>query len=380
MISKRRVYYVSGFDPRGASFYHRLFREESRKHARLTGADITTQKRQRDSAIVNSWQIKADWGNDSITCDYRFLCWDDLIRAHWAPSLPHLIVRAIPMYGWHLRHGLFKKFRAAGRGPYLSSILPMLYALTCLLISAAAVATVAWMAQSLLGLWPVTVVLAAAAGVALLQQAKKRGEQLNVWWILQTYMFLATWGRKPIPELNERAKAFAALIEQEQHADPVEEIVLVGHCVGSIVAVEIVSELYKLGSQLPKQQLTLVTLGQCIPYVSYAHGADHFRRALSNIACTVDTHWLDMGARADPLCFQQINPAEAEGIPLKPPGQPLKTTVRPYLMYGTAAYNALKKNKLRLHFQYLMSSDLLTAYDYFRLTTGPEPVREQHHD
>jgi hypothetical protein len=32
----------------------------------------------------------------------------------------------------------------------------------------------------------------------------------------------------------------------------------------------------------------------------------------------------------------------------------------------------MKRKRLRLHFQYLMASELPADYDYFRITAGPE--------
>ena len=78
-----------------------------------------------------------------------------------------------------------------------------------------------------------------------------------------------------------------------------------------------------------------------------------------------------MGARADPLCFQQVNPAEAEGVSLLNKNVPYRFVVKPYNMFDTEKYQTLKRNKMRIHFQYLMAADNKTDFDYFEIVTGP---------
>jgi hypothetical protein len=39
-------------------------------------------------------------------------------------------------------------------------------------------------------------------------------------------------------------------------------------------------------------------------------------------------------------------------------------------MFNARGYRALKRDKFRMHFQYLMASRLLVEYDYFKITAG----------
>ena len=40
-------------------------------------------------------------------------------------------------------------------------------------------------------------------------------------------------------------------------------------------------------------------------------------------------------------------------------------------MFAPAVYDELKRDKRRLHLQYLMAGDLPAEYDYFAITAGP---------
>ena len=37
---KRKVFYLGGFDPRGVSFHHQMYREQAAQYARLSGERV----------------------------------------------------------------------------------------------------------------------------------------------------------------------------------------------------------------------------------------------------------------------------------------------------------------------------------------------------
>ena len=82
-VRRRRVLYVSGFDPRGASFYHRMLRDEAAKHATMAGEPIDIGTRRTVSPIVQAWTVAGGSGSDAVETVYEFLRWDDIVREHW---------------------------------------------------------------------------------------------------------------------------------------------------------------------------------------------------------------------------------------------------------------------------------------------------------
>ncbi len=57
LIQQRHVFYFSGFDPRGSSFYYRLYRNEAKKQSAVSGMKPTVSPRQRHSPTRHSWNI-----------------------------------------------------------------------------------------------------------------------------------------------------------------------------------------------------------------------------------------------------------------------------------------------------------------------------------
>lgn len=367
----RRVYYISGFDPRGARFYHRLFRDESKKSGAVSGGVIETGRRKVLDDVITQWQVDSIWGKDAYKIDYRFMTWDDVMKSYWISNVWMLILKSMPMYFNHIKIRLFPKFKKAGRGPYFCSVYPLVFCSLSLLLSASAGLLIYMLIFWLFSQVWLAGVLSILAVYFVIKYAMRLGENLNVWWILQTYYFISQWSEKPLPDLQSKMQQFSERIIQDQAESPVDEIVVVGHCVGSMLAVEVMANIANLNHDNLKGRLSVLTLGQCIPYLSYAPKAIHFRHALQRFANNKVFPWFDMGAVADPLCFQQVNPAMAEGIAVEDESVPCRFTVRPYNMFTAEKYKTLKKNKLHMHFQYLMAADIKTDFDYFEIVTGP---------
>ena len=374
----RRVYYISGFDPRGARFYHRLFREESKKSAALSGAKIETGKRKVLDNDITQWQVDAVWDGQPYKIDYRMMTWDDAMKRYWVNNVWVLILKTMRMYFAHMKSGIFAKFKRAGIGPFYFSLYPFVYCISGLLIAVllglftyvlvSAVSSRVWLA----------VIFGMAAAYLFLRFAVKIGEKMGVWWVMQSTFLHGRWSEKPLPELERKTQVFAERIIQDQIDSPVNEIILVGHCTGAMLTVAVMSKILDLQHDGLKNKLSVMTLGQSIPYLSYSAHAHHFRKMLQAFANNKLFPWFDMGARVDPLCFQQVNPAEADGVLLEDANVPYRLAVRPYKMFSKEKYNILKKNKLRMHFQYLMAADIATDYDYFEIVTGPPAKLESY--
>ena len=47
-------------------------------------------------------------------------------------------------------------------------------------------------------------------------------------------------------------------------------------------------------------------------------------------------------------------------------------------MFDAADYRALRRDKFRMHFQYIKAADRPVAYDYFRITAGARTLADRH--
>lgn len=370
-VKTRRVYYVSGFDPRGPGYYHRLYRQEADKQAAMLGVEITTGPRTRRSEHASAWRVDANWKGRTVSTEYQFLHWDDIVRGNWERNLARLAWAGLVSIVQYARSGAWAQLRRDFRGPFLSSIYPHACLCFIMLLALMGGLAVTGLVAHASGHGAAGVVAGGITAAALCMMGVRLANRSAVFWLLRIYEFVGAWNDAKQRQVEARADELARHILDEQDRAPCDEVLLIGHSVGSIVAVMIGARFASLSRANEHGNLSLLTLGQCIPLLGMQPAAEAFRTSLRTLAEHRDLPWLDMNARADALAFSQVNPLEASGVAGAALGRPVAQVVRPFRMFDDAAWAKIRRDKMRLHFQYLMASDLPNQYDYFRMTAGP---------
>ena len=382
-VKTRRVFYISGFDPRGGRHYHHLYRSEAQKQASLNGGTFAVGARSKTNGPYSAWPIRSTWGQDIHDCDYQFLAWDDLVRQHWHQSIPTTVLRCLSFYGAGLLSGGFNRVRKLSRGAFFTGVLPLL-AFTLLPLLAVALGILAFELLHSRSL-PVYGAIAGLATVAAVLFASLRLlHHLGLLWLLRTYAFIEHWSNDPLPELEQRLESMADHILACHQKDPLEETLIIGHSIGTILAVCVVARLLEKttrplspgSSPVPLPGFHFLTLGNCIPLLALLPAAAAFRNRLALLASAPRIPWSDVSAPPDPLCFFQTNPFTVSNLPCEAPAYPRLCSARVFRMFKPETYKTIRWNKVRLHFQYLMAAELHTGYDFFAITAGPRPVEE----
>jgi len=277
------------------------------------------------------------------------------------------------MYADYLRAGGFSKVRQISNPAFLTGLFPVAFlALLGLGSSAVFFGTQHWVGAS-----TGSPLAGSAAGLALCSllavPALKRANRLGILWLLRTFAFIHRWSSGQLPELDQRINAMAEHILQCHRADPAQETLLVAHSVGCLLSVCVAARLLEISAPpFPAASLAnihLLTLGQCIPLISLLPQAASFRTNLLALSTQSRLPWTDVSAKADPLCFFRSPPLQGSDIL-----QPTLKTARFFRMFPPETYQNMRWDKVRPHFQYLMASEQPTAYDYFAITAGPNPL------
>jgi hypothetical protein len=179
--------------------------------------------------------------------------------------------------------------------------------------------------------------------------------------------------------MEERLTEFARIAGEEIDKGEADEYLFIGHSVGAILAIPVLSRLMDSHVNLSGKNVALLTLGQCIPLVSFLPHAKLFRNELSTVAQAGEITWIDFSSPADPVCFALVDPVASSGIQV-----PESRTQRPKLMnarfYKSITedrYRKIRRDGKRLHFQYLMAVDVPGEYDFFALTAGGLALKER---
>lgn len=379
-VARRRVYYISGFDPRGARFYHQLCQTEAAQQQTVNGCRYEVSARRNEGKLAAHWTVHTHLDGVSTETRHVFLRWDDLIRNNWPASRGGVMAR-LPAFYWHfLTGGVLRRTWACGARPIFWIFLaPLLYTLLAMLVAGAAAWGVA-AGVRLTGLpaWAGGVA-AALTAVALLRGALNRAEEARLFWLSRIHLFMLHWGRSGPEPFAQRWAEFAARIQADLAADTdatrPDEILIVGHSVGAVAAVA-VAERWLAGlpqGRMPATPVKLLTLGQVIPMLGLIPQAQWFREQLQVVGASA-LPWLDCTAPADPLCYALTESFSACGLPTPQRPDYRVKSARFDRMFEATEYATLRRDVFRIHFQYLMATRLPVDNDFFRLTCGTTPL------
>lgn len=373
-VRTRRVHYIAGFDPRGARYYHRLYRDESAKQSVLNSGELTVGKRESIGEYTRRWQIEARWGDEMVSTDYQFMEWDDIVRKHWGGGLFSVLMtglRSYALYGWC---GALRKGCATYKNAFNCALYPWGYLCAAILLVAIAALLGSGVVYALTSSATAACAVGAAFAIGTIIAASIGAERFGITWLIRTYGFVLAWGTGKLPDLRKRIGLFAEHILLAQEREPVDEVLIVGHSVGAMAAVSVAAQVLRRRGTLA-DRMHLLTLGSCIPFLSLIPAAALFREDLATLANDDRMLWTDVAVPSDPLCFYEVSPLEASGIVPSFPNRPRQIMARIFRMFRPETYAKLRRNKLRIHFQYLMAAELPSEYDYFRITAGPEKLR-----
>lgn len=375
-VRRRRLHYFSGFDPRGPAHYHRLCREEAAR-PQPQGGTIHVGRRQKRSALNSHWIVRwrglHEGAPVEVDTEHVFMGWDDLIRAHWSRS-PLALLRDLVRTHVGIARGVGPlRVRALSRTAFLTGILPLVYLLLTALLGvlAGGLASVLSGDNGFIGM---------SAGLTVVVGLWAFGARQGLFWLLRIFHFIIAMGRAPLPDMQARAAEWAETITAMQQADPVDEVLLVGHSVGTLVMIDAVDRLLadaRWQALQGPRRTHMITLGQCLPFVGLVPSATKLRDALLRLCTHPGLLWWDVTSRIDPLCFYATHPLAGSGVPTAGLAQPVLHHPKFFQMYEPARWRRIRRDKLKTHFLYLMTPDRSGNFQSFDVLYGPRPLSQQ---
>lgn len=377
-VRRRRVLYISGFDPRGAAFYHRMYRDEAAKAAALTGLGLEVGPRRAVDPHVQAWTISAISNGERTETLYEFLRWDDIVRANWPRRTLRVWRDSVGALVESLRTGVFRRSWRASYPTAITGALPTLFILLQIVVIAFAAWAAAAVFGGLTGL-PLYAGLPAAAvtawGVFLLFQRLEG--RLRILWLGRLFAFTVRDANCDVPKLEARRETFAKRLVEAARTGAEDEILLIGHSLGSPLAISVAARAVERDPNLGRHgpRVAVLILGSTMPMLALLPQAEWFRRDLRRLAEAEAVDWLEFTAPPDGACYALIDPlalAMPGYVPPAPLGpRPKLLNARIKDLIHDATYHRIKRDWMRVHFQYLMAGDRPAEYSYFAITAGP---------
>ncbi len=382
-VRRRHVFYVPGYDPYPARRYRELYRSQGKEQARIAGYRLAV--RGTDGIPHYGWEVASEIDGARVRARVDVLEWSDIVRDTMDQTVAGTYLQLIRTAIAYIGSGALRRMTWLRKGPVIAGLFPAVALLLQLglgilagWIAGSAVAALfglalGWLLPGFGWGW-----LGWIAGIAVLigvlHQFRARDRHILAYYLMHDLAHTAQSDGAYSPALAARITDFASSVAEALSED-VDEVLVVGHSSGAHLAVSAVAELLRSGRRPPGgPALSLLTLGQAIPMVSFLPKAGRLRRDLNDLARSDEIVWVDISAPGDGGSFALCDPVAVSGVSPSPQRWPLVLSAAFKNSLSQERYNSLKWRFFRLHFQYLCAFDKPEAYDYFRITAGPETL------
>ena len=384
VVTKRRVFYVPGYDPIHPRRYRELYRKEGASQADVSGYSLSIAPKKTHG--VYGWRVQAGIEGESVQTDFEVLVWSDIVRASMVDSITSTYILMARTVWVYMSSGALWRLMKLRKGPVIAALYPVLM----LFLQAAIAISIGYVAakanDTLLALLPfvpsvfailLSVGLSVVIIVAILSFFKKLDPKLFVYYLMHDYSYSARSSGANPPELEARIAAFTELVGQAL-ADDYDEVLVVGHSSGAHIGVSVLSDVIRAGAVSeggPK--LSFLTLGHVVPMVSFLPKAWRLRADLAYLSTRDEIFWLDVTAPGDGCTFALCDPVAVSGVAAKGKRWPVIISAAFSQTLSAKRWKELRWKFFRLHFQYMCSFDHPNDYDYFRITAGPQVLEKR---
>lgn len=383
-VTRRRVFYIPGYDPIHPRRYRELYRKEGAAQAALSGYEISLTSKPRSAAF--GWQARTTIAGKPVTADIDVLIWSDIVRDSMSNSIPATYWQLVRTAWTYISTGALRRLMRLRKGPVIAALYPIGMLLLQLFLAyfVGAVLLAVLKAALIPYIGIVGHVFAAVVGlisfVGVLQWFKSKDGKFFAYYLMHDYGFSAQWRGANPPALEQRMTEFGDTIAAA-FADDVDEVLIVGHSSGAHLAVSIIADLLRAG-RIPAAgpKLSFLSLGQVVPMMSFLPQAKRLRADLVYLSTQDALTWVDVTAPGDGCAFALCDPVAVSCIAPEGKRWPLVISAAFTQTLKPETWKALRWRFFRLHFQYLCAFDNPGDYDYFQITCGPITLADRYRD
>jgi hypothetical protein len=368
-VTRRRVFYIPGYDPFHPRRYRELYRKEAAEQARISGYEVDLKPKEGGRY---GWQVAARIGGADVAAQVEVLVWSDIVKASMATGILATYAQLVKTAWIYISSGVLFRLMRLRKGPVIAALYPVVFLLVQLGLAALVVRGLVGLGAMLppYGAWA-GFAIGLVVALALLHWFRRIDNKVFAYYLMHDYAYSAQFnGANPAP-LEARMAEFGAAIANAMQ-DDVDEVLVVGHSSGVHIGVSVLADLIRAG-QVPKTgpKLSFLSLGHVVPMVSFLPDAHRLRADLAYLSTSDALVWVDVTAPGDGCAFALCDPVSVTGVAPAGKRWPLVFSAAFTQSLSPARWRELRWRFFRLHFQYLCAFDRPRDYDYFQITAGP---------
>jgi hypothetical protein len=375
-VKKRDVVFICGYEVSRPEAHHRRFAKELPSFEATWNVKADISPPAVDSRTnVALWRLRTKGPNWQVDTDYRMFWWGDLIAPDFELSQPRrLLVGWTAFFDFILSGAIVEYFRTNWRYA-LFFLYPYVF---MALVAFGGFYLSRWLIGDLL---PFADIVGAAVGIAcvfVLLSLPPR--PFYVGYLLNDWYFASDLVHHRRVALDERLDGFARELVELCRNSKADEIIVVGHSLGAVQAVDVVARAKRLDPDLGARgaPVRLLTVGSSLLKIGLHPKATALREAVRIVANDPHIFWIEFQAISDIVNFYKSNPVTDIGLPAT--GKPIVQIVRVKHMLKRETYDGLKRDFFRVHRQFVMGNEQRYFYDYFMICGGPIPLPQRAAD
>jgi hypothetical protein len=370
LILKRLVFHIGGYDPHivPETSYRRFVRESKRfEKTWCATASVSPPSLAADAA---TWDITTTGSNWRVETRYCLVRWDDVIgivaRQPWWQRIPR---SQLAFLDFTLAGALWGYIRTNWRYA-LFFIYPFLIFDAFVLI--------AWLTGESFARASDSIWIGVAAGlVAFIAMVRGPCRWFGLATLFDDWIFSSAYVRRGYPALEQKFDRLASDIDAAARRAHVDEILVIGHSLGAVLAVDLLDRVLALNPSIGERgpRVAFLSVGSSILKIGLHRGAKRFRASLQRVAAASGLFWAEYQALTDVMNFYKTNPVSELGLTAI--DRPVVRVVKIRSMLDPISYRRIRRNFYRVHNQFISGNQRRTPYDYFMLVCGPLSAKQQ---
>ncbi|TMK03933.1 MAG: alpha/beta hydrolase [Alphaproteobacteria bacterium] len=373
MVRRRHVYHVAGYDPIDAGAQYRRFARQLEVFRRTWNVDASVSELTHDNEQSRAWwSVRAGGPNWQVEAVHEILMWDDIVRGDFTRPLPLRLFKALRAYLDFIVTGTMFRYIVANQRYAIFFLFPIL--------SVVLFAVVGWLfARLLTGFIGLDGFSAAALGVPaglvlFLVLMRWPGRRWRVEQLLDDWVCAHDYIHGSRPDIDARLDRFAETLLARAHEGGLDEIILVGHSLGAMLALDVIVRALARDAGFARRgaAVCVLTIGATIPKFALHPRAQAIRARIARVVNEPSIAWTEYQSRADTISFYKFDPVSLRRIDDdRLDGKPVIRRVQIHDMLLPETFERCRTHVLRLHYRSVMANDRRSPYDYFLMACGP---------
>lgn len=376
-VKNRAIFLIGGYEPKSADAF---FKRTEREYARFgdTWKLRTQYKPPRTSNNGHMASVELETGSKdwAVNTEFNFLLWNKLVLEDFARPLPVRFLRYLITFLDYIFSGvLFSFFRLNWRYALYflyPPVILILFAIISVFISKLV----------LLLNFPGNFIASAIIAIAIFSTLLVwPGRRWNILHLFDLWSFSRYFAREKRPDALALAETHAKALIEASESEKFDEILLIGHSTGGVMALTIAAAAVTLDPQLAerKAKISILTVGSTALKVGLHPAAAAFRGRVQALVDCPNLDWVEYQSLTDIINFYKTDPVKEMGLVNNRPDEfPMVRQVRMREMLEPKVYARVKRNFFRVHYQFIMANTRPYNYDFFAICCAPAYLKQRY--